>query len=89
MKAAEVRESVCHVEYTLDIFDQHRFERKQSCCKSIAMKTCKRNERKLGVSGLAPETFLRPRPLERRKTHFCKVEKKLLASLVFMSVKDS
>ena len=47
-ESCESCESVCHVKYTLEIIDPHRFERRQSSCEAMAMKTCIRSERKLG-----------------------------------------
>ena len=62
MKAVQARESVCHVKYALDIFVQHRFERTESSCKAVAMKTCIRSERKLVVWGLVPRKAFEATP---------------------------
>ena len=85
MKAVNTRRIEFHAKHTLDIFDQHHLERRQSICTVIATKTCIKSERKLGIWGLYPqEILLRPHPLERRKTPFCKVGYNLFSFLIFM-----
>ena len=44
------------------------------------------SEHETGVWGLAPEKFLRPRPLERWKTPFCKRESKKVTFGIFLKI---
>ena len=89
VEAVKAHESVRHVKHTLDTFDQHHFERRQSTGKAIAMKSGTRNERELGGLRACPQkNFLRPH-LERQLAPFCRVGCNLFSSLSFMPRKES
>ena len=52
----------CHVTLTLNNFDQHCVDRRQSSRKEKVNKTCIRRERKLGSGGLPPRKMFEATP---------------------------